>query len=153
MSFGKNDLQIDEITGIATELSNDVTEIGLDVELSNIVDGEFWIALSGSTNPENNSISIRLQSNGLARFYTNNSFYDEKTWDFLREGTLYGSSKPYYYNLTFKITANSVDISINNNFNLKNLSTTPHYLFLGYKNKSAVNPVTVFVNISNLKIK
>ncbi len=152
LSFGKTAIQIDGLTGIATELSNDVTEISFTVELNNLVDGEFWVALSGDSNPESNSISVRVQPNGLIRVYdTNGTLYTDKTWDELRAGTIYGSGKPYIYNFVFKIAGPNVTIAIND-LPLK-LTTNPDYLFFGYKNKSSVNPVTIFGSVSKLAIK
>lgn len=152
LSFAQPSLLINETTGIATRFSNEVTEISFDVKLEDISDGEFWIALSDGNNPDNNSVNIRLQSNGLVRIYdVNGNFYTEKTWNELRDGTIYSANKPFYYNFVIRISGTNLNIGINN-IRL-NLSGSPDYLFLGYKNKSAVKEVTLFVNVSNLEMK
>lgn len=152
LSFGATLLHVDGITGVTTEVPNAVKEIRFNVELDNLEDGEFWIALSDNKNPETNSISIKLQSNGLIRIYNvDGRIYTEKTWNEARAGTIYGSSKPYIYKFVFKINGTNVNFMINNL--PLNLSINPDYLFFGYKNKSPVKPVTVFVNVSNLEIK
>jgi len=152
LSFGITGVQIDEVTGITTVLANEVTEISFNIELNNLVDGEFWIALSEEENPEVGSLSIRVQNNGLVRVYdTNGTLYTEKTWDELRVGTIYGSGKPYKYKFVFKINGTSVN-NIINDVPLR-LPINPNYLFFGYKNKSSVKPVTIFATVSNLAIK
>jgi len=129
-----------------------VSEISFDVKLDDISDGEFWIALSNGVNPDQNSVSIRIQSNGLVRLYDiNGDFYTDKTWNELRNGTIYSANKPFYYKFVIRISGSNLNIGINNT--RLNLSGRPEYLFLGYKNKSSVKPVTVFVDVSNLEMK
>lgn len=152
LSFAQPSILINETTGIVTSFSSSVTEISLDVKLDDISDGEFWIALSDGNNPDNNSVSIRLQSNGLVRIYdVNGNFYTEKTWNELRDGTIYSANKPFYYNFIFRISGTDLNIGINNT--RLSLSGKPDHLFLGYKNKSAVKEVTLFVDVSNLEMK
>jgi hypothetical protein len=152
LSFAQPSILVNETTGIATKFSSDVSEISFDVKLDNISDGEFWIAVSKTADPDNNSVSIRLQSNGLVRIYDiNGNFYTEKTWNELRDGTIYSANKPFYYNFVIRISGSNLNIGINNT--RLNLSGRPNYLFLGYKNKSATKPVTLFVEVSNLEIK
>jgi hypothetical protein len=112
-------------------------EISFDVRLDDISDGEFWIALSDGVNPDQNAVSIRLQSNGLVRVYDiNGNFYTEKTWNELRQNTIYSANKPFYYKFVIRISGTNLNIGINNT--RLNLTGRPDYLFLGYKNKSAV---------------
>jgi len=152
LSFVQPSILINETTGITTRFSDNVTEISFDVKLDNVSDGDFWIALSNGMNPDNNAVSIRLQSNGLARIYdVSGNFYTEKTWNELRDGTIYNANKPFYYNFVIRISGTNLNIGINS-IRL-NLSGRPEYLFFGYKNKSAVKEVTVFAEVSNLEIK
>jgi hypothetical protein len=152
LSFAQPSILINETTGITTRFSSNVTEISLDVKLDDISDGEYWIALSNGKNPDSNAVSIRLQSNGLVRLYdVNGNFYTEKTWNELRDGTIYNANKPFYYNLVIRISGTDLSLGINNT--RLNLSGNPNYLFLGYKNKSAVKDVTLFVEVSNLEMK
>jgi len=152
LSFAQPSILINETTGIITRFSNDVTEISFDVMLDDISDGEFWIALSDGDNPDNNAVSIRIQSNGLVRMYdVNGNFYTDQTWNELREGTLYGANKPFYYNFVIRISGSNLSIGINS-IRLT-LTGRPDHFFLGYKNKSAVKEVTVFVEVSNLEMK
>ena len=151
LSFTPTSISINETTGITTKFSNDVTEISFDVKLNNISEGEFWIALSNGADPDNNSVSIRIQSNGLVRVYDiNGKEYSEKTWNELRDGTIYSANKPFYYNFVIRISGSNLNIGINNT--RLNLSGRPDYLFLGYKNKSA-KLVTLSVDVSNLEMK
>lgn len=152
LSFAQPSILINETTGITTNFSGEVTEISFDVKLDNISDGEFWIALSDGTDPDNNSVSIRLQSNGLVRVYDiNGNFYAEKTWNVLRDGTIYSANKPFYYDFDIRISGLNLNIGINNT--RLNLSGKTNHLFLGYKNKSVTKPVTLFVDVSNLEMK
>ena len=152
LSFAQPSILINETTGITTGFSNNVTEISFDVKLDDISDGEFWIALSNGMDPDHNAVSIRLQSNGLVRVYdVNGNFYTDKTWNELRDGTIYSANKPFYYNFVIRISGTNLSIGINNT--RLNLSGRPEYLFLGYKNKSAAKPVTLFAEISNLEMK
>ena len=152
LSFAQPSISINETTGITTRFSKDVAEISFDVKLDDISDGEFWIALSNGVDPDHNAVSIRLQSNGLARIYdVNGNLYSEKTWNDLRDGTSYSANKPFYYNFVIRISGTNLNIGINTT--RLNLSGTPKYLFLGYKNKSAAKPVTLFVEVSNLEMK
>jgi hypothetical protein len=152
LSFVQPSIQINETTGITTRFSDNATEISFDVKLDDVTDGEFWIALSNEMNPDNNAVSIRLQSNGLVRFYdVSGNFYSEKSWNELRDGTIYNANKPFYYNFIIRISGTDLNIGINNT--RLNLSGRPEYLFLGYKNKSEAKPVKLVVEISNLVIK
>jgi len=152
LSFVQPSILINETTGITTQFSNNVTEISFDIELDDITDGEFWIALSNGMDPDHNAVSIRLQSNGLLRVYdVGGNFYTEKTWNELRDGTIYSANKPFYYNFVIRISGTNLNIGINS-IRL-NLSGRPEYLFLGYKNKSAVKDVAVFAEVSNLEMK
>lgn len=152
LSFAQPSILINETTGIATRFSSNVTEISFDVKLDDISDGEFWIALSDGNNPDNNSVSIRLQSNGLVRIYdVNGNFYTEKTWNELRDGTIYSANKPFYYNFAIRISGTNLNIGINST--RITLSGRPDHFFLGYKNKSAIKEVTLFVDVSNLEMK
>jgi len=152
LSFAQPAILITETTGITTNFSSDVTEISFDVKLDDISDGEFWIALSNGANPDQNSVSIRLQSNGLVRIYdVNGNFYTDKTWNELRSGTIYSANKPFYYKFVIRISGSNLNIGINNT--RLSLTGRPNHLFLGYKNKSTTKSVTVFVDVSNLEIK
>ena len=152
LSFVQPSILINETTGITTRFSNDVTEISFDVKLNDITDGEFWIALSNGMDPDHNAVSMRLQSNGLLRVYdAGGNFYTEKTWNELRDGTIYSANKPFYYNFVIRISGTNLNIGINSV--RLNLSGRPEYLFFGYKNKSAVKDVAVFVDVSNLAMK
>lgn len=152
LSFVQPSILINETTGITTRFSNDVTEISFDVKLDDITDGEFWIALSNGMDPDHNAVSMRLQSNGLLRVYDiGGNFYTEKTWNELRDGTIYSANKPFYYNVVIRISGTNLNIGINSV--RLNLSGRPEYLFLGYKNKSAVKDVAVFAEVSNLEMK
>jgi hypothetical protein len=151
LSFGKTALLIDAITGITTNLSNEASKVSFDVELNELTDSEFWIALSNDKNPEVDSINIRLQSNGLVRIYdVNGNLYTDKTWGELKGDAPDGSGK-YNYKFVFEITGRSVNFFINEL--PLTLPTNPNYLFFGFKHKSTVKPVTVYVNISNLEVK
>lgn len=151
LSFTPPSISINETTGITTKFSNDVNEIRFDVKLNNISEGKFWIALSNGTDPDNNSVSIRIQSNGLVRFYDiNGNEYSEKTWNELRDGTIYSANNPFYYNFVIRISGSNLNIGINNT--RLNLFGRPDYLFLGYKNKSA-KMVSLSVDVSNLEMK
>jgi hypothetical protein len=152
LSFVQPSILINETTGITTRFSNNATEISFDVKLDEVTDGEFWIALSNAMDPDSNAVSIRLQSNGLVRIYdVSGNFYTEKSWNELRNGTIYSANKPFYYNFVIRISGTNLNIGINNT--RLNLPGRPEYLFLGYKNKSAVKDVTLFVEVSNLEIK
>lgn len=152
LAFAKSSIEINETTGVTTQFSSDVTEISFDVRLDEIADGEFWIAFSDGINPDRDAVSIRLQSNGLVRIYdVNGNFYTEKTWNELRQNTVYSANKPFYYNFVIRISGTNLNIGLNNT--RLNLTGRPDHLFLGYKNKSTVKPVEVFVEVSNLEIK
>ena len=152
LSFAQPSILINETTGITTNFSNEITEISFDIKLDDVTDGEFWIALSNGMYPDSNAVSIRLQSNGLVRIYdASGNLYAEKTWNELREGTIYNANKPFYYNFVIRISGTNLNIGINS-IRL-NLSGRPEYLFFGYKNKSAVKDVSLFAEVSNLKMK
>jgi hypothetical protein len=152
LSFVQPAISINETTGITTRFSDNATEISFDVKLDDVSDGEFWIALSNGTNPDSNAVSVRLQSNGLVRIYdVNGNFYAEKSWNELRQGTIYSANKPFYYNFVIRISGTNLNIGINDT--RLNLSGRPDYLFLGYKNKSETKAVTIIAEVSNLTIK
>lgn len=152
LSFVQPSILINETTGITTRFSNNVTEISFDIKLEDVTDGELWIALSNGMDPDHNAVSIRIQSNGLVRIYdVNGNFYTEKTWNELRDGTIYSANKPFYYNFVIRISGTNLNIGINST--RINLSGRPEYLFFGYKNKSAVKDVSLFAEVSNLEMK
>jgi len=155
VSFGINNFREQGNFGIATSLPTDAT-VTLQVEFIVLTQGEFWIALSNTPNPENKMMILALQPNtGEVRFYsdqTSRFSYKYNYGDLLTNTTL-SSSLPFKYKITFAISGNSVRPQIHFT-NLPSQSVNlPKYLFIGYNNKSTLGSMTLQVEISNLIVE
>jgi hypothetical protein len=156
INFGKNSLREQGTFGIATSLPADAT-VTLQVEFMVLTQGEFWIALSNTPNPENNMMILALQpSTGEVRIYsdqTSRYSYASKYSELLQNTILSPSVLPYTYKITFVISGNRVNTKIHSTTLPVQSVNLPKYLFLGFTNKSTLGSLTVQVDVNNLSVE
>jgi hypothetical protein len=155
ISFAKNNFRQQGTFGIATALPSGAT-VTLQVKFLVLTQGEFWIALSNTPNPEGNMMILALAPNtGEVRFYndqTSRYSYNYKYNNLLTNTTL-SSSLPYTYKITFAISGNRVSPSIHFTDLPPQSVNLPNYLFLGYNNKSTLGSMSVQIEVSDLSVE
>ena len=152
LSIGANNFQKQGTFGIATSLPSAVT-VSMQVDLNVLTQGEFWIAVSNSPNPENNMMILAMEpKTGEVRFYSDQtSRYSRKyEWSQLLANTNLTASSPHTYKITFTISGNSVSPQIYFTNLPSQIVNLPNYLFIGYNNKSTLGSMTLQVEISDL---
>jgi hypothetical protein len=155
VSFGVNSFRGQGTFGIATPLPADAT-ISLNVSLTALTQGEFWIALSNTANPEDHMVIMALQpQNGELRTYTNqtNNFVGKYKWGDLISNTNLTTGPPYTYGIKFSISGNKVSPQIYFTNLPAQFVNLPKYLFLGYSKKSSLGSMTVQVEITDLLVE
>ena len=154
ISFGINSLKEQGTFGIATSLPSEAT-VNLQVNLSLLTQGEFWIALSNTPNPENKMFILGIQPNtGEVRLYINQTskFSNKYNYKDLLTNTILTSSPPYNYNITFVIRGNSVKPTIHFTDLPSQIVNLPKYLFIGYTKQSALGSMSLQAEITNLTV-
>jgi hypothetical protein len=154
VSFGINNFREQGNFGIVTSLPTDAT-VTLQIKFLVLTQGEFWIALSNTPNPENNMLILALAPNtGEVRFYSDQTSRISNARDYssLLTNTTLTSSLPYIYNITFRISGNRVTPRIHFTDLPSHSVNLPKYLFIGYNKKSTLGSMTVQVDISNLTV-
>lgn len=152
--FGINNFREQGNFGIATSLPTDAT-VTLQVDLTVLTQGEFWIALSNTPNPENNMMILALEPNsGEVRFYNNQTsrFSQKHEYDNLLANTILSSGPPFTYKITFEISGNNISPQIHFTNLPSQIVNLPKYLFIGYSNKSTLGSLTIQVEINDLTI-
>ena len=155
VSFGTNSFREQGTYGIATELPTDAT-ISLQVDLSVLTQGEFWIAFSNTPNPENNMFILAIQPNtGELRLYSDQTSRFSVKYDYanLLTNTILSSGPPYSYSFTFALSGNSVNPKIHFTDLPPQIVNLPKYLFIGYNNKSTLGSMTLQAEISELNVQ
>ena len=155
VSFGVNNFREQGNFGIATSLPTDAT-VTLQVKFMVLTQGEFWIALSNTPNPENKMMILALEPNsGEVRFYSDQTsrFSNKYNYGDLLTNTTLSSSLPYTYKITFAISGNNVRPQIHFTNLPAQIVNLPKYLFIGYNKKSTLGSMTVQVEISNLIVE
>jgi hypothetical protein len=155
ISFGINNFREQGIFGIATPLPADAI-ISLDVNLTALTQGEFWIALSNDPSPESNMAIMALQpQNGEVRTYSDqtNTFAGKYTWENLISNTSLTSGPPYSYTIKFSISGNKVSPQIHFANLPSQFVNLPKYLFLGYSKISSLGSMIVQVEITDLRVE
>ena len=139
------------IYGLSAHIPYDVT-IELQIDLTYMIQGEFWVALSNFPRPEKSMLVMAIQnlrdSTGDVRVYLNQS----DTHIDSASGKALGSGPPYRYTFSFTTNGSEVRTRINSVNFRKQAFNMPQYLFLGFRNKSTLGYVALEVTVSNLKI-
>ncbi len=139
------------VFGISTPIPYNV-DIELQIDLTYMIQGEFWVALSNSPKPEKNMLIMAIQnlreSSGDVRVYLNqaDSHIDSAS------GKTLGSGPPYRYTFMFTTDGSEIRTRINSVNFRKQAFNMPQYLFLGFRNKSTLGYVALEATISNLQI-
>ena len=152
LSIGVNNFQKQGTFGIATTLPTTAT-VTMQVDLNLLTQGEFWIAVSDTPNPENNMMILAMEpKTGEVRIYNDQtSRYNLKyEWSQLLANTSLTASSPHTYKITFAISGNSVSPQIYFTNLPSQIVNLPKYLFIGYNNKSTLGSMTLQVEISDL---
>jgi hypothetical protein len=155
LSIGVNNFQKQGTFGIATSLPTAAT-ITMQVDLNLLTQGEFWIALSNTPNPENNMMILAMEpKTGEVRIYNDQtSRYNLKyEWSQLLANTSLTASSPHIYKITFAINGNSVSPQIYFTDLPSQIVNLPKYLFIGYNNKSTLGSMTLQAEISDLNFE
>lgn len=154
VSFGVNNFREQGTFGIATTLPTDAT-VSLQVKFLVLSQGEFWIALSNTPNPENRMMILALQPNtGEVRFYSDQTsrFNNKYRYNDLLTNTALSNTLPYTYNITFAISGNNVSPRIHYTNLPAQIVNLPKYLFIGFNKKSNLGSMTLQVEISDLVV-
>ena len=155
IGFGLNGFKEQGNFGIATELPAEAT-VSLQVALTVLTQGEFWIALSNTPNPENNMFILAVQPNtGELRLYSDQTSRYNSSYNYseLLTNTILSSGLPYSYKITFAISGNSVQPRIHFTDLPAQIVNLPKYLFIGYNNKSTLGSVSLQAEISELTVE
>ena len=155
ISFGINSFREQGNFGIATSLPTDVT-VTLQVDLRVLTQGEFWIALSNTPDPENNMFILAVQPNsGELRLYSDQTsrFSNKYNYSDLLTSTTLSSGPPFSYKITFAISGNSVNPQIHFTDLPAQIVNLPKYLFIGYNNKSTLGSVSLQAEIGDLSVR
>lgn len=155
VSFGVNSFREQGNFGIATSLPADAT-ITLQVDLTILTQGEFWIALSNTPNPENNMFILAIEPNtGEIRLYSDQTsrFSIKYNYADLLTNTILASGPPFSYKLTIATSGNSVNPKIHFTDLPSQIVNLPKYLFIGYSNKSTLGSMTLQAEISDLSFE
>jgi len=155
LSFGQGSFREQGLFGIATSIPANAT-IRLRVEMTTLTQGEFWIALSNTPQPDASALIFALQSQyGEARYYLNQTetYNGRYYWEQLSSEVNFGEVPPYIYEFVFTTTGNEVDSEINLIDLSSEIVNLPNYLFLGYRNKSTIGSLTMRVKITKLEIE
>ena len=155
VSFGINSFREQGTFGIATPIPAEAT-ISLDVNLTALTQGEFWIALSNDPNPKGHMAIIALEpQNGEVRTYSDktNTFVGKYKWGDLISNTNLTTGPPYSYAIKFSVSGNKVGSQIHFTNLPSQFVNLPKYLFLGYSKQSSLGSMTVQVEITNLLVE
>lgn len=155
ISFGVNNFREQGTFGLATLLPSDAT-ITLNVDLTVLTQGEFWIALSNDPSPENNMFIMAIQPNtGELRLYSDQTsrFSIKYNYDELLTNTALFSGPPFSYKITFATSGNSVKPQIHYTDLPPQIVNLPKYLFIGFSNKSTLGSMTLQAEISDLSFE
>ena len=155
ISMGVNNFREQGDFGIATSLPADAT-ISLSVRLTVLTQGEFWVALSNTPNPENNMYVLAFQpKSGELRTYIDqtSSFSEKYRYKDVTSNTVYTSGPPFIYNITLTTSGNRVNPQIHFTDLPSKIVNLPKYLFIGYSNKSTLGSMTLQVEVSDLVIE
>lgn len=139
------------IFGLSAQIPFDAT-IEFQIDLTYMIQGEFWVALSNSPKPEKNMLVMAIQnlreSSGDVRVYLNQA----DTHIDSASGKNLGSGPPYRYKFMFTTDGSEIRTRINSVNFRKQAFNIPQYLFLGFRNKSTLGYVALEATISNLII-
>ena len=155
ISIGVNNFKELGDFGIALSLPADST-ISLSVSLSVLTQGEFWVALSNTPNPENNLYILAFQpKSGELRTYIDqtSSFSARYRYRDVTSNTIYTSGPPFIYDITLATSGNKISPQIHFTDLPSQFVNLPKYLFIGYSNKSTLGSMTLQVEISDLVIE
>jgi hypothetical protein len=155
LSIGVNNFQKQGTFGIATSLPTAVT-VTMQVDLNLLTQGEFWIAISNSPNPEDRMMILAMEpKTGEVRIYNDQtSSYSRKyEWSQLLANTSLTASSPHTYKITFAISGNSISPQIYFTNLPSQIVNLPKYLFIGYNNKSTLGSMTLQAEISDLNFE
>jgi len=153
--FGQGSFREQGLFGIATSIPANAT-IRLRVEMTTLTQGEFWIALSNTPQPDANVLIFAPQSQyGEVRYYLNQTetYNGRYYWEQLSSEVNFGEVPPYIYEFEFTTTGNEVDSEINLIDFSSQIVNLPNYLFLGYRNKSTIGSLTMRVKVTKLEIE
>jgi hypothetical protein len=155
ISIGVNNFKEQGTFGIATPLPADAT-ITLDIKLTVLTQGEFWIALSNTPTPENNMLIFAMQpKDGEVRIYNDQitKFSQNYKYKDLITNTVYSSGPPFIYQIILKASGNRVSPQIHYTNLPSQTVNLPKYLFIGYSNRSTLGSMSLQVEISNLTVE
>jgi len=151
------------IFGISSPLPENVTEIRLNVTVRTLYTAELWIGLSNSKEFEGDTMILAVDPEtgqqqflpGSIRIYRNDFDTKSIVYDWSRLDPSGGQSNkpPYNYEIKFIVTGGDVEIWVNNVKLVSQIINFPRNLFLGFRNKSTVNSVTMNVTITDLQIE
>lgn len=153
--IGVNSFKEQGTFGITTALPMDAT-ISMTVDLITLTQGEFWIALSDTPNPEDKMMILALEPNsGEVRFYNNqtSSFTNKYDYRDLLTNTSLNPGRPYNYRITFSTSGNTVSPRIHFTNLPPQIVNLPKYLFIGYDKKSTLGTMSLQVRISDLTVE
>jgi hypothetical protein len=155
IGIGINNFREQGTFGIATLLPTDAT-ITLDINLTVLTQGEFWVALSNTPTPENNMLIFAVQpKDGEVRIYNDQitKFSQNYKYKDLITNTVYSSGPPFIYQIILETSGNRVSPQIHYTNIPSQTVNLPKYLFIGYNNKSTLGSMSLQVEISNLTVE
>jgi hypothetical protein len=155
ISFANNNFRGQGVFGIATSIPADAT-VNLQVNLTALTQGEFWIAISDTPNPQGNMTILAIQPRtGVVRVYNGqtNHFNSEHNLVELVTNTQLEPALPFNYKIKFDANGNQVKPYIYFTRLPDQIVNLPKYLFLGYRNTTASGSMGVQANISSLAIE
>ncbi len=155
ISIGVNNFREQGTFGITTPLPVDA-KVTLDVSLTVLTQGEFWIALSNTPNPENNLyiLAIQPKSGELRTYVDQTSEFSEKyRYKDVTSNTIYSSGPPFIYRIILDTSGNKVSPQIHFTNLPSQIVNLPKYLFIGYSNKSTLGSMSLQVEVSSLTVE
>ena len=154
ISIGVNSFREQGTFGITTPLPVDA-KVTLDVSLTVLTQGEFWIALSNTPDPENNMyiLAIQPKSGELHTYIDQTSEFSEKyRYKDVISNTIYSSGPPFIYRIILDTSGNKVSPQIHFTNLPSQIVNLPKYLFIGYSNKSRLGSMSLQVEVSSLTV-
>ena len=155
ISFAINNFRGQGVFGIATPIPADAT-VTLQVNVMALTQGEFWIAVSDTPNPQSNMAILAIQPRtGVVRVYNGQTshFNSEHKLVDLVTNTELEPTLPFNYKIKFDVNGNLVKPYIYFTRLPDQIVNLPEYLFLGYRNTTASGSLGVQVTISSLAIE
>jgi hypothetical protein len=155
ISIGVNNFREQGTFGITTPLPADAN-VTLDVSLTVLTQGEFWIGLSNTPNLENNLyiLAIQPKSGELRTYIDQTSTFSEKyRYKDVTSNTSYAAGPPFIYRIILDTSGNKVSPQIHFTNLPSQIVNLPKYLFIGYSNKSTLGSMSLQVEVSDLTVE